>query len=124
MSTTEICTARLESTSGLLVCRVEGELDASRAAQVRDLMAILCSERLLMLDLSRVPFIDSAGLGALISGIRRIKEHGGRVVVASCRGPVERLLRRVGFDRVAPVVPSLDEALVAMDAMQPAVAFG
>jgi anti-sigma B factor antagonist len=113
-------TARLESTSDLLVCRLEGELDASRAAQVRDLMAMLCSQRRLVLDLSDVPFIDSAGLGALISGIRRIHEHGGRVVVSSCRSTVARLLRTVGFDRVAPIAAGRDEAL-ALLTLRPAL---
>jgi anti-sigma B factor antagonist len=68
-----------------------------------------------VLDLSRTWFIDSSGLGALIGGVRRIREHGGRVVVASCRPGVERLLRVVGFDRVVPMVHDLDEARAALD---------
>ncbi len=39
----------------------------------------------LVIDLSRVPFIDSAGLGALIGGIRRTRELGGQVAVACSR---------------------------------------
>ena len=125
MSTTEAYTARytaqLESTGDLLVCRLEGELDASRAAQVRDLMAMLCSQRRLVLDLADVPFIDSAGLGALIAGIRRIHEQGGRFVVSSCRSTVARLLQMVGFDSVAPMVGRLDEALESLAAARPAL---
>jgi anti-sigma B factor antagonist len=125
MSTTEAYTARytarLESTGDLLVCRLEGELDASRAAQVRGLMAMLRSQRRIVLDMADVPFIDSAGLGALIAGIRRIHEHGGRVVVSSSRSTVARLLQMVGFDHVAPMVGSLDDALESLAAVRPAL---
>ena len=39
----------------------------------------------LLIDLSAVPFMDSAGLGALIGGIRRAREAGGDVAVACSR---------------------------------------
>ncbi|TML93537.1 MAG: STAS domain-containing protein [Actinobacteria bacterium] len=102
--------------SGAIVCRLEGELVAASAAQTREAMTSLLSEDQVVLDLSGTWFIDSAGLGALIGGVRRIREHGGRVVVSSCRPGVERLLRMVGFDRVVPVVHNLDQARAVLDA--------
>jgi anti-sigma B factor antagonist len=101
---------------GAIVCRLERELVAASAAQTRDTMTSLLGEDWVVLDLSQTWFVDSAGLGALIGGVRRIREQGGRVVVSSCRPGVERLLRVVGFDRVVPMVHDLDEARAALDA--------
>ena len=54
--------------------------------------------------------MDSAGLGALIGGIRRTREGGGNVAVACSRQSLTRLLHTTGFDRIVPVEESVDEA--------------
>jgi len=62
-----------------------------------------------------VPFIDSAGLGALIGGIRRIRENEGRVVVYCNGATLLRLLHTTGFDRIVPVEETLEAAVGALD---------
>ena len=72
----------------------------------------------LLIDLSDVPFMDSAGLGALIGGIRRTRENGGEVAVACSRASLTRLLHTTGFDRIVPVAESVDEAAKALSDAQ------
>ena len=59
--------------------------------------------------------MDSAGLGALIGGIRRTRENEGEVAVACSRPTLTRLLHTTGFDRIVPVKDSLEEALEALN---------
>ena len=54
--------------------------------------------------------MDSAGLGALIGGIRRAREAGGDVAVACSRPTLTRLLHTTGFDRIVPVTETVEEA--------------
>ena len=68
----------------------------------------------LLIDLSAVPFMDSAGLGALIGGIRRAREAGGDVAVACSRPTLTRLLHTTGFDRIVPVTETVDAAADAL----------
>ena len=63
-----------------------------------------------IIDLSGVPFMDSAGLGALIGGIRKIREAEGEVVVVCDRPAVLRLLHTTRFDRMVTVVALVDDA--------------
>lgn len=63
-----------------------------------------------MFDLSDVPFVDSAGMGALIAAVRRVRQGGGQAMVVSTRANVVRLLRVTGFDRIAPLHQSIDAA--------------
>lgn len=106
--------------TGITVCHMTGDLDAFTAADLREAAASLRGATRVVFDLSDVPFIDSTGLGALIGGIRRLREAGGSVVVCSTRAPVLRLLRTVGLDRVVRVTHDPDEARHHLEA--PAVA--
>lgn len=70
-------------------------------------------ERLLAIDLSRVTFIDSGGLGALLSLVRQVEE-GGRVVLCGCTPPVQQVLRLTRLDRVFDFYADTDAAVAAL----------
>jgi len=61
-----------------------------------------------------VPFVDSAGLGALIGGIRRAREAGGDVAVCCNRPTLVRLLHTTGFDRIVTVADTVAEAAASL----------
>lgn len=93
------------------LCRPIGELDAYTVATFRAALGELSSQPRVVIDLSEVPFMDSAGLGALIGGIRRARENGGDVAVACSRPTLTRLLHTTGFDRIVPVTETLAGAI-------------
>lgn len=101
------------------LCRPIGELDAYTVADFRESLGELATRPRVVIDLSEVPFMDSAGLGALIGGIRRAREHGGDVAVACGRPTLTRLLHTTGFDRIVPVTETLDDAISALDGNAP-----
>ena len=97
-----------------VVCRPVGELDAFTVGHFRESLTELGGGERVLIDLSGVPFLDSAGLGALIGGVRRAREGGGDVAVYGARPAVARLLHTTGFDRVATVSDSEDDARKAL----------
>jgi anti-sigma B factor antagonist len=103
-----------ELPDGYLICRPVGELDAFTVSQFRQALAELASSKRLVIDMSGIPFVDSAGLGALIGGIRRTRELGGDVAVACDRPTLVRLLRTTGFDRIVSVTETVDEAIATL----------
>jgi anti-sigma B factor antagonist len=98
--------------SGCLVLRVQGELAPETAPRLKQAIAAAleegCSRILLHLELS---FIDSAGLAALISGLRRVREAGGWLGIATSSAAVRRILDLTGVDSLIPVFQSPEEAL-------------
>jgi anti-sigma B factor antagonist len=106
----------IEETADYTLCRPSGELDAYTVGEFREALGGVTGARALLIDLSDVPFMDSAGLGALIGGIRRTREGGGEVAVACSRQSLTRLLHTTGFDRIVPVAESLEEAVAALEA--------
>jgi anti-sigma B factor antagonist len=103
-----------ETPEGFTVCRPVGELDAFTVSQFRQALAEMANGRRLLIDMSGIPFVDSAGLGALIGAIRRTRELGGEVAVACNRPTLVRLLRTTGFDRIVTVTETLEDAAAAL----------
>jgi anti-sigma B factor antagonist len=111
---------QLDEGDGYTICRPVGELDAYTVGQFREALGELASKPKLLIDMSEVPFVDSAGLGALIGGIRRAREVGGDVAVCCNRPTLTRLLHTTGFDRIVTVTETLDEAASSLVDDQPA----
>jgi anti-sigma B factor antagonist len=103
-----------ETADGFVICRPVGELDAFTVSQFRQTLSELASSARLVIDMSEIPFVDSAGLGALIGGIRRTRELGGDVAVACDRPTLVRLLRTTGFDRIVSVTETVEQAMEAL----------
>ena len=103
-----------DTLEGYTICRPIGELDAFTVSQFRQALSEMASSKRLLIDMSGIPFVDSAGLGALIGGIRRTRELGGEVAVACNRPTLVRLLRTTGFDRIVTVVETVEEAAAAL----------
>ena len=104
----------VEDKGEYILCRPVGELDAYTVGQFREALGDVSANPRLLIDLSEVPFMDSAGLGALIGGIRRAREAEGDVAVACSRptltlcGPPSRLLA-ASFRKRTSTSPTLEE---------------
>jgi anti-sigma B factor antagonist len=55
-----------QTAEGYTICRPVGELDAFTVGDFRQALGELASQLRLIIDMSGVPFVDSAGLGALM----------------------------------------------------------
>ena len=67
----------------------------------------------LVLDLSEVDYIDSAGLSALLLARRQQVSHDGDIRIVGASDSVRSLLELTQLDRVFPIYPSIEEALAA-----------
>lgn len=98
------------------VVEVAGEIDAGTAPQFRRELASEAVDTAvaeLVVDLSEVRFIDSAGLTILAGLHRRSRERGVSVKVVTRQYAVKRALNITGLDELIPVVADLAEALPA-----------
>jgi anti-sigma B factor antagonist len=90
-------------------------VDARLAAEFkRHLLELIESGHpLIALDLSDVDFIDSSGLGAIVSALKQLKGRGDLVIVGA-RPAVINLFRLTRMDRVFRMFPRADEAVAAL----------
>ena len=106
---------------GAVIAEVTGDMDMSTVAGLRErLFALAGSGHPLIVDLNRVTFIDSAGLGALVGAARHADAHGGSLHAVCSRPQVRKLLWLTGVDRRIPLTATVDGALMLLTASRDA----
>jgi anti-sigma B factor antagonist len=103
------------------VIRLGGDLDTFAAQGFRERLSLLKSSDRIVVDLSGLSFIDSAGLHALFGVGRAANEVGaGIAFVVPPGSPIRRVVELVLLTEVAPVCDSLDAAIARVPAGEPA----
>ena len=64
-----------------------------------------------VLDLTRVTWIDSTGLGELIASLSSIKKNGGNLVLTNIQAPVQSLLKMTNLDQIFETFDNVDDAV-------------
>ena len=102
----------VEVIEGVPVVTAPEEIDIANAGLLHKAMteAAGSGHPLVVVDMSRTRFCDSAGLNALVAAGRRLRAEGGEMRLIS-GGSVVRILEPTGVDRVIPVYPNLEDAL-------------
>ena len=98
----------------VVVARLTGELDISAAASAGDRIAaaLPSSARGLVVDMSKLEFMDSSGVSMLFSLARQVGSHRQQLrVVAPPGKPIARVLQIVEFERAAPIDADIESAL-------------
>jgi anti-anti-sigma factor len=101
---------------GHVVISVAGDCDTTTEQQFRDALArevSLEGRRRVVVDLSGVGFMGSAGVRVLVGINALVLKRGGSLVLASPQEIVARVLTLAGLDEVIPVTGSVAAALMA-----------
>ena len=93
---------------GAIDLHVSPELRASLRAIIDDV-----KPKRLVVDLSRVPYIDSSGLAVLIGGMQQIEQYGGKFALAGVGDDVRSILETARLDQFFVTYPHVDAALAA-----------
>jgi anti-sigma B factor antagonist len=98
-----------------ILVTLAGESDANNAQWLRDVLESEASKSVpcLIVDLSGLRFIDSAGVHVLIDVRAILRDHGGELILVALQPVVARVLSLVGADQLIPVYADLDAALAA-----------
>ena len=90
------------------------ELDAGNAAEFkRDIAPVVDSHTKLVLDLSRLRFVDSSGLGAFISCLRKLNAKGGDLKLCGMSKQVRAVFELVRMHRVFDIHATSEQAVRA-----------
>jgi len=90
------------------------ELDASNSGEFkRDIAPILQGNNKLVLDLSQLRFVDSSGLGAMLSCLRQLTAKGGDLKLCGMSKQVRALFELVRMHRIFDIYNAREDAVKA-----------
>jgi anti-anti-sigma factor len=97
----------VEDWDGIPVIRAAGELDLGTVPELRTVVheVTALSPRVLVFDFSGVQYMDSSGLGILVSAKRRLGAYSGEVAVVTASPLVLKALKLSGLDQIIGVYP-------------------
>jgi anti-sigma B factor antagonist len=102
---------------GVVIVAVSGDIDISSVTRLRERLSGLADGgQTLIVDMNRVTFIDSAGLGALVGAARRAAAHGGSLHAVCAQPQPRKLLWMTGVDRRIPLAATVDDVLMSQAA--------
>ena len=88
---------------GNLTAALIGELDHHAAADLRqkiDAAVLACRPRRLVVDLSRLTFMDSSGIGLIMGRYRLMQSVDGDLRLQGASPRMERMIRLAGLDKL------------------------
>jgi len=96
----------------ILHCHEE-RLDAHNSPELKEILLsrLEAGAKRLVLNLSDVHFIDSSGLGALLSGYKNANLRQGSLVLVGLQSRVQSMFELTRLHRVFEIYPTLTEAL-------------
>jgi anti-sigma B factor antagonist len=100
---------------GIEVIDVQGEIDMYAAPRLRELLIDLVSKGSyqLVVNLDKVGFLDSTGLGVLVGGLKRVRAHDGSLDLVCTQQRILKILKITGLTEVFGIYQTLDQAIAA-----------
>jgi anti-anti-sigma factor len=115
----ELKTMKIEQRkeNGIWIVTPEGRLDAQTVSLFKKSTQPLLDEEnpKLIFDLHEINFIDSTGLGAVISLLRHVQSRQGNIVLTHLTQEVEAILEITRLHRLFNVEPTLEKAIASFE---------
>ena len=100
------------------VLPLEGDIDLHVSPAVREALKAMIKKKpkRIVIDLSRVTYIDSAGVAALILAMQEVEAYGGKFLLAGLQETLRLIFETSRLERVFQIFPNVDAALAASGA--------
>ncbi len=103
------------ASDGIEVIDAQGEIDIYTAPRLRDLLIDLVSKNNyhLVVNLEKVGFLDSTGLGVLVGGLKRVRAHDGSLDLVCTQQRILKIFRITGLTEVFGIHQTVGQAVAA-----------
>jgi anti-sigma B factor antagonist len=105
-----------EAQGDTYVVDLNGEIDVYTSPKVKDAVGDLIDKGHynLIINLEKVRYIDSTGLGVLIGGLKRVREHGGTVNLVCTNPQIKKIFDITGLVKIFGIYDDEDAAMKAL----------
>ena len=93
------------------VIAFSGDVDLQNSQEARNILLAAVDRSLpVLVDMSRVDYIDSSGIASLVEGLQCARKRGCELVLVSVSEPALKVLQLARLDQVFSLYGSLEEA--------------
>lgn len=94
------------------VVDLEGEIDVYTSIQLKQEITQIISQgaKFIVLNLEKVDYLDSTGLGLLIGALKRLRENQGNLIIVSPSVRIVRVFEITGLYKIFNIYGSMAEA--------------
>ena len=99
--------------NGVVVVRADGQLIVGNRHELKELVArrLAASDRRFVIDFSNTGYIDSSGLGALVTMSKQVREQGGELRIAGLNDDLRALFELTKLDTLFSISDTAEQAL-------------
>jgi len=103
---------REEKVNDVEVLKLEGRLDASSAKDIKEKIELLTkgNRMKVVIDMGGIDFIDSSGLGSLVSSLRSVNKLGGDIKISALQDQVRAIFELTRLHRIFGIYDDSDAA--------------
>lgn len=101
----------------LIVLKPQGQLNLHHSKALKEQLASLVPQpnHLWIIDLAQVDFMDSSGLGALVTGLSAARSNGCRLVICNLQAPIRIIFELTRLDLVFEIFESYNAVLTKVN---------
>jgi len=98
--------------NGIRIIKISGDIDAYHSPKLKEQMeeVVKGDLKMIILDFSEVPYIDSAGLGTLVSILRDTRNYQKELKIAGLRKNIKRIFEMTRLDNIFKIYDTIEEA--------------
>ena len=102
--------------AGITILDLSGEIDVGQAPKLREVLMELLenNEGRLLIDMSDVVYIDSAGLSVLIAANRKAQNLSGMFGLSNPQKPVQQVFKLTRMNKVFQIFPTVAEGIAEL----------
>lgn len=103
----------LSEVNSIPVIHIDGEVDLYNAKEVKDVIEGMVKNQKyeIVIDLEKVPFMDSSGIGTLVTGMYKLKKYHGNLKVTGVNGSVAKVFKLTGMESHLDIYPTIEDAV-------------
>jgi len=107
---------KTEVKGGLMICRVEGDIDISCSPDLKKAFDKLISQKTpkIVIELSKVGYVDSSGLATLVGILKNMRSYGGKMRLAGMSSKIKSLFEITKLDKLFEIMANEEEAIIGL----------
>ena len=103
----------VKETESITIIELSGEVDAQRSPEIKSKMRELIAEgkNKIVIDLEQVKYMDSSGLGVLVSGLKAARKESGDLKLTALQAEVQNIFELTQLNKVFEIFENQADAV-------------